>query len=144
MISIIEGSENLTDEEKDCAIELLDIYLNDASQDDYLFLAATNEGDIPMGYVCYGKAALAMGVYDIYWILVGPTDRGKGVGKILLRHIESVLTKDGARMLVAETSGLPSYERARSFYLRNGFKEEARIKGFFKPGDDKVIYVKNL
>jgi GNAT superfamily N-acetyltransferase len=144
LVSIIEGCENLTDEEKECAVELLDIYLNDPSQDDYLFIGATNERDIPIGYVCYGKAALACGVYDIYWILVGPEDRGKGVGKRLVQDTESLLRKEGARMLVVETSGLPSYESVRSFYLSNGFKQEARIRGFFKPDDDKIIYIKNL
>jgi ribosomal protein S18 acetylase RimI-like enzyme len=144
LLAIIEGCQNLTDEEKDCAVELLDIYLNDPSQDDYLLVAATGKGDIPVGYVCYGKAALARGVYDIYWILVGSEDQGKGVGKVLIQHTEASLRKEGARMLVVETSSLPSYEKTRSFYLSCGFKEEARVRSFFKPGDDKVIFVKNL
>jgi GNAT superfamily N-acetyltransferase len=144
LISIIEGCQNLSDEEKDCAVELLDIYLNDPAQDDYLLVAATGKGDIPIGYVCYGKAALARGVYEIYWILVGSKYQGKGAGKVLIQHTESALRKQGARMLVVETSGMPSYEKTRNFYLSCGFKEEARVRGFFKPGDDKVIFVKNL
>jgi ribosomal protein S18 acetylase RimI-like enzyme len=126
LVSIIEGSENLTREEKDCALELLDIYFN------------------PLGYVCYGKAALASGVYEIYWILVGAGHQRKGIGQRLIRHIESVVKDEGARMLVVETSGQPSYEGVRSFYRSCGYTEEARIRGFFRPGDDKVIYAKDL
>lgn len=144
LVSIIEGSENLTREEKDCALELLDIYFNDPSQDEYLFIAAAGARDIPLGYVCYGKAALASGVYEIYWILVGAGHQRKGIGQRLISHIESVVKDEGARMLVVETSGQPSYEGVRSFYRSCGYTEEARIRSFFRPGDDKVIYVKDL
>lgn len=144
LVSIIEGSGNLTGEEKDCALELLDIYFNDPSQDDYLFIAATGEGDVPVGYVCYGQAALASGVYEIYWIVVSPGEQRSGIGRRLIHHTESVVKGEGARMLLVETSGQPAYEGVRSFYKRCGYEEEARVRSFFKPGDDKVIYVKNL
>lgn len=54
------------------------------------------------------------------------------------------MEREGARVLVAETSGLKTYEAARGFYLRNGFIEEARIREFYKPGDDLVVYVKRI
>ncbi|MEE9614328.1 MAG: GNAT family N-acetyltransferase [Thermodesulfobacteriota bacterium] len=147
IVDIIRRTDNLTEEERDCAVELLDIYLKDPSEDDYLFLAAVEEGlvgELPVGYVCYGAASLSDGAYDLYWILVDPAHRGKGVGGGLLTRTEEMVSAEGGRMLMAETSSLPAYEEARGFYLKNGFREEARIKGFFKPGDDKLIYVKDL
>ncbi|GMR04899.1 MAG: hypothetical protein BMS9Abin23_0817 [Thermodesulfobacteriota bacterium] len=33
---------------------------------------------------------------------------------------------------------------ARSFYERAGFNEDARIRGFYRPADDLVVYVKRL
>ena len=43
-----------------------------------------------------------------------------------------------------ETSGRPSYEGARVFYEREGYRETARVPDFYGSGDDKVIYVKRL
>lgn len=144
IVSIVDRTANLTEEERICAAELLDIYLNNPLQTDYFFITATDESDCPAGYVCYGKTPLAASVYDLYWIVVDPALRGKGIGKELLKATEGILGGLGARMLVAETSGLPEYEPARAFYLKNGFYEEARIKEFYKPGDDLIMYIKRF
>ena len=143
LLSIIEKSENLTAEERDCAVELLDIYLGKPEGGDYLFIAASVSG-VPVAYLCYGKTPLTDAVYDIYWILVHPDYRRKGVGTVLLDHTEGILRGLGARVIVAETSGLEGYEPARRFYVDNGFSEEARIRCFYKPGDDLVVFVKRL
>jgi len=144
IISIIEKSENLTDEEKACAMELLERYLEEVDKDGYIFLTAASADDAPVGYVCYGLASLSMGAYDIYWILVDPGFHGKGAGSSLLGRAEALIKERGGRIMLAETSGLPSYGKTRSFYLKCGLHEEARIRDFFKPGDDKIIYMKNL
>ncbi len=144
IVSIIEGCDNLTGEEKDCAVELVDIYLTDPKQDDYHVAVAVDGREAVRGYVCYGEASLAQGVYDLYWIVVEREYRGMGIGSVLLEYVEGVVTVSGARMLVVETSSLPGYEDTRRFYLRSGFYEEARIRDFFKPGDDKIIFVKRF
>jgi ribosomal protein S18 acetylase RimI-like enzyme len=54
------------------------------------------------------------------------------------------LTVRGARVLLVETSGLPSFERTRAFYRKCGYDEEARIRDFYKAGDDKIVYRKML
>ncbi len=141
---MIEAAGNLTGEERLCAVELLDIYLNDPFQKDYFFLAASDDRGLLAGYICYGPTPLTEGVYDMYWIVVDPGHRREGVGERLLAGAGEILRKEGARMLVAETSGLASYEPARRFYLKNGFTQDARIKDFYKPGDDKFIYVKRF
>lgn len=142
LVSIINGCGNLTGEEKGCAVELLDIYLKDPRQKDYYFIAAADEMDFPAGYVCYGPRPLTQAAYDLYWIVVDGRLRRKGVAKMLLEYTEEILRGEGAALLIAETSGLKEYEPARSLYLRNGFTEEARIREFYEPGDDLVIFVK--
>ncbi len=144
LLSIIERSGNLTEEEKDCAVELLDVYLADPLQQEYFFLVATDATDRPIGFVCYGETALTDAVYDLYWVVVDPEYRRKGVASRLLVQTEEVLRALGTRLLVAETSGGPGYAPAHGFYMKNGFNEEARIKSFYKPGDDLVIFVKRL
>lgn len=144
IISIVEACTNLSAEDSDCAVEILDIYLNDGAQDDYLFIAATGEDDTPVGYVCYGSAALTEGVFDIYWILVEPGSRGLGVGRTLLQHTGKLVREMGARMMIAETSSLDSYRAARDFYIKSGFSEESRVRGYYRDGDDKITYVKRF
>ncbi len=144
VVSMVERCANLTDEEKDCAIELLDIYLADPVQQEYLFLAATDANDRPIGFACYGEATLADRVYDLYWILVDPDHRGSGVGGGLLARTMEILKGLGARLVVAETSGGEGYSPARALYAKSGFTEEARVKGYYKPGDDLVVFVKRF
>ena len=166
LVEIIEATENLSAEERCCAVELLDEYLGedldgqdtdtgsvpddpdylDDNDGEYLFIAALADdgGDRIEGYVCYGEAALAEGVFDIYWILVDPGSRSRGVGSGLIAAVEAALVRWGARKIVAETSGTAAYAAARSFYEGVGFREEGRLKDFFKPGDDKVFYVKDM
>lgn len=141
--AIIMETENLSGEERDCAHELIDIYLSDPLQKDYFFITAIDAGS-PAGYACYGKRPLTDAVYDLYWILVDAGKRNRGIGNMLLRRAEEDSKKKGARMMVAETSGLPAYKPARCLYEKNGYTEEARVRGFYKPGDDLVVYVKRL
>jgi len=142
--SIIKNNAIFTDEEKYCAAELLDFYLRDITKDEYLFLCAVDESDKPLGYICYGKTPFAEGVYDIYWIVIAPEWQGKRVGKMLIRHVENILKNGGVRMIFAETSSQPKYDKTRLFYEKVEFEEVSRLKDFYRVGDDKVIYVKRI
>ncbi len=72
-----------------------------------------------------------------------PTAQERGTE--LLRYVEqTVLGVRGARVLLVETSGLPLFERTRAFYCKCGYEEEARIRDFYKAGDDKIVYRKAL
>jgi GNAT superfamily N-acetyltransferase len=144
LAEILDRTANLTGDEKQCAVELLDVYFKDPFQKDYFFMTASDDSGRPVGYVCYGPRPLADAVYDLYWIVVAPDRQKTGVGKRLLEKTVEALTGGGARMLAAETSGLPEYEAARSFYLKSGFTEEARIREFYRPGDDLVVYIKRF
>lgn len=143
LAGMINSSGNLTGDEKDCAIELLDIYLNGAEKD-YSFVVETDDKDNATGYACYGKRPLTQGTYDLYWIVVDPAHRRKGVGARLVAAVMEKLKTDGARLLVAETSGTKAYAAAMSFYMKNGFALEARVKEFYKPGDDLMLFVRRF
>lgn len=143
IVGIIERCGNINEEEKRCAVELLDIYLNNADQKDYIFEAAYADGRVG-GYVCYGRTPFTASTYDLYWIIVDKDQQGRGVGGALLKHMESGILKSGSAMIVAETSGTAQYEHTREFYRRSGFVKEAAIKDFYRPGDDLNVYVKRL
>jgi ribosomal protein S18 acetylase RimI-like enzyme len=135
--------------EVQCALELIDVYLNNAEQKDYILACAVDESDQPRGYVCYGPTPLTIGTYDLYWIAVDPAWHGRGVGGRLMEFVEQAICRPtfsaaSGRLLVIETSSLPRYEAARRLYQRHHYREVARIADFYAEGDDRVIYAKRL
>ena len=123
------------------AVELLDDAL--AGDDDYRFLGAYTD-DRLVGYACWGPTPGTAGTFDLYWIVVDPDRQGKGLGTRLLRAVEDQLTTDHGRLVIVETSSRADYAPTRAFYERRGYTRAARIPGYYAPGDDLVIYLKDL
>ena len=128
-------------EEVALAVELLDDNL--AGDDDYRFLGAYAGEDL-VGYACWGPTPGTQGTYDLYWIVVDPTWQGKGVGTRLLAAVEQTLIADRGRLIVVETPSRADYAPTRSFYERRGYAQAARLRGYYAPADDLVIYRKDL
>jgi ribosomal protein S18 acetylase RimI-like enzyme len=126
------------------ALELIDAVLHDPGQTDYVIATAVQESGAVVGYYCIGPTPLTAGTFDLYWIAVKRNCHNQGIGKVLLRHAEEVVRTSGGRLLVAETSSQPAYEPTRMFYIRNAYAEVARIRDYYKPGDDLVVYGKYL
>ena len=59
-------------------------------------------------------------------------------------YVETELEARGARLLLVETSGLPAFAAARTFYAKCGFAHEATVKNFFADGDHKLIFTKQI
>lgn len=133
-----------TPEEVSCALELVDIYLNDPAQKDYQALVALDEEGALLGFACYGPVPLTSGSFDLYWIAVAPSRQRRGVGTLLLRRVEDEVQRSGARMLLVETSGREEYEGTRSFYGGNGYREASRIADYYSPGDDCLLFQKRF
>jgi ribosomal protein S18 acetylase RimI-like enzyme len=127
------------DEEIQVALDMVDAGL----QGDYS-LTAVEVGGLVRAYACFSKAVLTVGSWYLYWICVHPAWQRAGVGRELQAAVEDAIRRAGGERIVVETSGRPDYERARRFYLRGGFTEVGRIPGFYKPGDDCVLYCKLL
>jgi GNAT superfamily N-acetyltransferase len=110
---------------------------------DYFFLGAFEE-ESPIGFACWGPTPGTDRTYDLYWIAVDPAWQGGGGGTTLLAEVERELAGAGARMLVVETSSRPEYVATRAFYERRGYTEAARLRAFYAPGDDRVVFTKRL
>ena len=143
LVRILEATGAFTDGEVAVAVELLEMVLKDCSQQDYEVAVAEVEGNVA-GYVLFGPVPLTVGNYDLYWIAVDPATQGHGVGQKLMQHGEDEVRRRGGRMVCLETSSQGSYERTRKFYDRAGYLEESRIRDFYKPGDDRITYVKRF
>ena len=141
--SLVESTGVFSPIEVDVAIELVDDRLEIGAQCDYKFVFAELEGSA-VGYTCYGPICLTAASYDLYWIAVDKACQGQKIGQILLKRTEELIHSAGGQRVYIETSNRPPYAPTRGFYLINGYLQDALLKDFYAPGDDKVIYVKEL
>jgi len=114
----------------------------DADDADDCWLTYVHDG--PAALACYARAPRSVGAFNLYRIMVHPDRQGTGIGSALLEHVESTLAEQGERILLLEMSGYDQFQRLRNFCRKSGFHEEARIRDYFKPGEDKIIFRKNL
>jgi ribosomal protein S18 acetylase RimI-like enzyme len=131
-------------EEVECVDELWQEYLSEGPERSGYYFLVEKEADQILGYACYGPRSLTSGTFDLYWIAVDSTVRRGGVGRRLLAACEQAVKNLGGRLLVLETSGMPTYVPTRNFYLSTGYTLEATIKDFYSQGDDLVIFTKHL
>jgi GNAT superfamily N-acetyltransferase len=143
ILTLLRGTEVFTDDEIAIARELIDCALEKDGQEDYIITSYADGGAV-LGYYCLGPTPATEGTYDLYWIAVHPSMHGTGIGAALDAHAEELIRSRGGRLIVAETSSQPKYGKTRSFYLRRGYAELSRIRDYYKPGDDLVVFGKYL
>jgi ribosomal protein S18 acetylase RimI-like enzyme len=96
------------------------------------------------GYSCFGPIPGTLTSFDLYWIAVHNESRGTGLGKIIMERSEKEITRMNGDRIYVETSSKELYISTRKFYEGCGYMAEAQLKDFYAPGDDKIIYVKNV
>jgi ribosomal protein S18 acetylase RimI-like enzyme len=84
------------------------------------------------------------GTFDLYWIASDPQVRGQGVGAALASAMEGDLRRRKGRVIRVETSAMEAYGPTHGFYAAMGYKEEARFRDFYKPGEDLITLAKRL
>ncbi|NJK49045.1 GNAT family N-acetyltransferase [Candidatus Gracilibacteria bacterium] len=104
----------------------------------------TDDDNVPVGVAYCELERMTNRTWNLQLIAIHPDRQGQGRGAKLLRYVEQALMVRGGRMLLVETSGLPDFEGIRAFYVKCGYKEEARIRDFYATGDDKVVFRKVL
>jgi GNAT superfamily N-acetyltransferase len=144
LLSILIKARVFTSQEVDVAMELIGIVLKDQGQKDYKIDCMVNEEDEPLGYTCYGPTPMTAGTFDLYWVVVDPDYQGNGIGSTLLDFLEQWARKMKGRMILADTSTIPQYEKTQKFYLKKGFREVARVPDYYYPGNDRVTFCKRL
>ena len=70
--------------------------------------------------------------------------QGRGHGTTLLRAVEADLTRAGQRLLLVETSGTADFAATRRFYDTRGYTSVASITDYYTPGDDLIVYRRDL
>jgi GNAT superfamily N-acetyltransferase len=115
-----------------------------ATGSDYAFLGAFTAEDDLVGYACFGPTPDTDRTFDLYWIAVDPGAQGAGSGTALLGAVERRLEGQNARMLIVETSSRSEYAPTRRFYEKRGYAEAARVREFYAPDDDRIIFTKRF
>lgn len=84
------------------------------------------------------------GTFNLLAIAVDPAFQRRGIGRALVKGLMDRLRAQGGRVLIVETSALDGYAGTRSFYARQHFAEEGRIRDFYADGEDKILFWKHL
>ena len=144
--TLIAASEFFSEAELAVAVELVEEALNigAASGYNFVFVDDTETPDQLLAYSCYGPIPDRETEFDLYWIAVSPRHQGAGWGSRLLLETERRVRLAGATHLIAETSGRTQYAPTRAFYQRMGYTCAEVVENYYAPGDDKVVYQKNI
>jgi ribosomal protein S18 acetylase RimI-like enzyme len=129
--------------EADTVAELLHDYFHLHDHNGYLFLSAVEDARL-MGFSCYGPTPLTEGTFTVYWVCVDVAGRGRGIGRALMRAVETGVRDSGGRLIVLDTSGRTAYAPTRAFYERIGYVRTATIPDYYSPGDDLVLFTRPL
>jgi GNAT superfamily N-acetyltransferase len=117
--------------------------LNGNLEDHTWIVRENNDGEV-VGAAYYAPEPFSHRMWNLYFLGVRPGQQGAGTSSALVAHVEEVLRNRGERVLIIETSGVDGFEATREFYRKQGYAEEARIREFYGPGDDKVVFWKAL
>jgi ribosomal protein S18 acetylase RimI-like enzyme len=123
-------------------VQMLNQHFSGETENQDLWFTDDDNGVVGVAYVAPER--MTEGTWNLYLIAIHPDRQRQGRGVALLRHVEQVLGSRDQRILLVETSGLESFEYVRSFYRKSGYDEEARIREFYKVGDDKIVFRKAL
>ena len=98
----------------------------------------------PIGVAYCAPERMTEGAWNLYLVAVHPAAQRQGRGAALIRAAEQRTGAAGGRILLIETSGLAGFAAQRAFYRRLGYDEEARIRDFYRAGEDKIVFWKRL
>ena len=137
--AVIDSSELFP---SDLLEQMTESYFSETNSNDLWITVEKNNTPIAVAYCAPEK--MTDGTYNLYLIAVHKSYQGRGIGAQIMSYFETLLTEKGIRILIVETSGLPSFELTRKFYDKLGYTREAVIREFYERGDDKVVFLKKL
>ena len=126
------------------AMEVLDTCIGSGDESGYMILCHDGAAGEITGYICFGAVPLTDYSYDIYWIAVAPASSRKGLGAALLSEMEKIVAARGGTRIYLDTSSTAPYEKARCFYEKFGYRRLSVLPDFYRKGDDKIIYMKEI
>jgi len=132
------------EKEVQVALEVIDEILRQPERKDYHIFCTLDDNGTLAGYICFGPVPMTEGCYDLYWIAVDEKFARKGVGGKLIGFMEEFVIRKGARRIYVDSSSTPPSEAARSFYEKNGYHVVCVLNDFYRDGDHKMIFMKEV
>lgn len=146
LATLLRSVESFGEAEVEVALELIDEVIARGPATSYRVLVAIgdDEDEPLLGYVCFGATPMTETTFDLYWIVVDPRARGRGVAGVLCAALEHHVRDAGGKNIRVETSSQDEYTAATRFYRRQGFEERGRIPDFYRIGEDLLTFVKRV
>lgn len=141
--ALVAGTGMFTAPEIDIAAELVQERVTRGRESGYEFVFASLD-DRLVGYACYGPIPGTDDRFDLYWIAVHADMQRQGLGRTILSRAEEAMRKAGASRVYIDTSTSEKYIPTQAFYARNGYNKAVELPDFFRKGDGKAIYAKDL
>jgi len=144
ILRLLRQRGTFTEKELQVALEIIDETLRQPERKEYYIFCANDGADNLIGYICFGPIPLTDNCYDLYWIAVDKRFARKGIGGKLLGFMEEFVIRKGARHIYVDTSSTPPSEPARSFYEKHGYHVGCVLNDFYREGDHKMIFMKEV
>ncbi|MDH3523675.1 MAG: GNAT family N-acetyltransferase [Acidobacteriota bacterium] len=141
--ALVAATGMFNSEEIDIAAELVRTRALEGAECGYEFVVEDGPEGL-VGYACWGRVEGTRNSYDLYWIAVASDRQGRGCGRRLLAAAEARIATAGGGTLWLDTAGRDDYRPTRAFYRACGYEEQARLRDFYSPGDDKVIFARRI
>lgn len=121
--------------------EMVAGFLSGSSPNDHWWVVVA---EAPVAIVYCAPERMTDGAWNMLLLAVHADRHGRGIGRDAVAAVEAQLARAGVRLLLVETSGLPEFERTRGFYRACGYEQEARIRDYYRTGEDKIVFRKLL
>ncbi len=102
-------------------------------------LAVATVGRTVVGFVLYQVYGTFHYSGYVRWIAVAPQVRGRGVGKVLMRHAEAQIFRTGPNVFLTVSH---FNRRAQTFYRKLGYRNVGAIPNYVMAGVTERLYRK--
>jgi ribosomal protein S18 acetylase RimI-like enzyme len=144
ILDLLRQTAVFNEQEINIAMEIVDLVLTKRDRGEYQAFCYYDSKNQFMGYICFGPIPLTDSSYDLYWIAVDRNVAGKGVAAELVRFMEEQVAGQGGKKIYVDTSATPQYGAARAFYEKQGYRVACVLDDFYREGDHKIIFIKDL
>ena len=143
LLAMTEGTGLFLPIDLEALDSVLMAYHDDNEDDGHRCVTYEDHGQI-VGFAYFAPAAMTDRTWYLWWIVVNKQIQARGVGSHLLRHVEEGARAENGRLMMVETSGLPSYALTRKFYVKHGYEVAGVLKDYYADDHDMVVYRKRL